>query len=267
MKSNNLLKRYQNVSAMKSIQGNQLLNVSNRKVQQSQQRCDPLRIREAILDQRKPDTKIDKTKFERIVNNLSNSIAPERARLWASRTNQPYKNIMPAKDIKKVYENKEELVVYRVRKEDKDEKEFKENVKKMKAAVIQHNNELKDTYAVSKKDDYKREFEYNNIEKYNVKYDPAEFKDMKENIVEYYKKEQLEAEKDKKCVDEIMMGMESMGLTDEIQTNATNDDKPEQKSEKESDPEPEIQKESPNEEKCEVGKSKMDKYKQRQKKV
>jgi hypothetical protein len=217
-RNNNLMSRYREVSSMRGIQNNQLLNNVNRTVQQPRQIRDPSKIREVILDQRKIDSKIDISKFNRIVNNMDKTQLSERERMWATRTNQPYKNILPIKDIKKEYASQDELVVYRVKKEDKDGVVFEENARNMKQAIAKHNKELTDTYSAIKKEGYAKEFEYNHIAKYNVKYDPTDYKDMKDNIVEYYKKEQQESEKDKKCVDDIIENMMMNGINDDGQT-------------------------------------------------
>ena len=204
---NNLLKRYGEISAMRGIRDNRLLNNIEKRTQQPQKINDPSKIREIILDQRKTDTKLDSAKFERIARNLDNAVNTDREKLWASRTNQPYKTIISPKDIKKEYKNKEDLIVYRVNSSDKDEKIFEANTKHFRQEVAQHNKELNDKFSVVHKDQYAKEFEYNHIEKYSVKYDPTEFSDQKETIVDYYKQEQLKQEKDKKCVDDIIETM------------------------------------------------------------
>lgn len=209
------MRRYGEVSSMRGIQNNQLLNSAGRKIQQPQQIKDASRIREVILDQRRVDPKMDITKFNRVVNSIEQTQSSEREKLWLARTNQPYKNILPASEIKKEYKSSDELVVYRVKPEDKNKAIFQENANHMTQEISQHNKELADTYSVVRRSECEKEFEYNRVEKYNVKYDPTEFKDMKENIVDYYKKEQMEQEKDKKCVDDIIEKMISSGITDE----------------------------------------------------
>lgn len=224
---NNLLKRYGEINAMRGIQVNPLLSNSSKVIQQPKQINDPRKIREVILDQRKVDSKIDVSKFNRIVANLDRTSNVDREKLWATRTNQPYKNILPVSEIKKEYKTKEELVVYRVKQEDKNEKKFAENAENMKKSIEQHNKELADKYASVKMGEHKKEFEYNHIEKYTVKYNPNDYNDMKNNLVDYYKKEQYEQEKDKKCVDDIIEGMMTSGINDDIEPRIEN--KPDEK--------------------------------------
>jgi hypothetical protein len=229
---NNLQKKFQELTAMRGIQNNNMINLSNRRVPQPQQN-NPANIRAVILDQRKPDAKIDKMRFDRIINNMKKTIEPEREKYWSTRTNQPYKNILPVEEFKKEYKSQEELTIYKVQREDKDERKFKENADKLKKSVATHDKELKDKFAFNKKDEYKKEFEYVNCEKYkNVKYDPTDFKEMKEDIVEFYKKAQFEEEKNKKNIDNILenilgddSGLDKNNTTssDEIKSTTNND--------------------------------------------
>lgn len=201
---NALQQRYAQVSNMRGIQSNQLLNNSG-KIQIKSN--DPSGLRSVILDQRRPDPKMDMSRFNKIASTLDGTHMTEREKLWASRTNQPYKNILPVSDFKKEYKTKEELVVYKVEPKDKDEKLFETKVMTMRQAVAKHDKELKDTFSLCRKGDFEKTFEYNHIEKYNVKYNPTDFNGMKDNIVDYYKKEQLEQEKERKCIDDVIENM------------------------------------------------------------
>lgn len=217
--NNTLLNRFNQVNSMRSIQNNPLLSQVNRRAPQSQKVNDPTRIREAILDQHKIDPKIDVSKFNRIVDNLGSVRGPERDKLWASRTNQPYKTIMPPESIKKEYKSADELVVYKVNSNDKDTCKFNENASKLQNAIKIHNKELSDKFSILKKKNYEDEFEYNTVLKYKIKYDPANFEDMKGDITEFYKKEQQEIEQNKKHVDEIIEGMLDVGDNGNMNNN------------------------------------------------
>jgi hypothetical protein len=180
--------------------------------QQQQPINDPKRIKEAILDQRPKDKSIDPAKLKLMFDNVQRTLPEERNKLWATRTNQPYKTIMSAQEIKKEYKSKEELIVYKVNKADKSEEVFKENVAVMKCAIEKHDRELKDVYSPLKESQYKQEFDYNHKEKYKGKYNPADFADMKEDVTNYYKQEQLEAEKGHKCIDDLIEAEVSSGF-------------------------------------------------------
>lgn len=214
-RNNALLQRAGQVNTMKSIQNNPLLNQFNRG-NVSNKVVIPNGINGVILNQKKVDAKLDLNNFNHLFSSLEKNTLQGKDKLWEGRTNQPYKNIMPPEMFKKNYKSKEELVVYQVKKEDKDEKAFKEKTQQMKQAIEQHNVELKNTFSSVKQKDYANEFEYNNILKYKVKYDPEKHEEMKEDVIEYYKKEQQELEKDKQHVDEIIEGMITNGLTESI---------------------------------------------------
>ena len=207
---------------MRSIQNNPLLSQVNRRPQIQTKINDPTRIREAILDQKKPDQKMDINRFNKIYTTLDCARVNEKEKLWSGRTNQPYKNIFPPEMIKKEYKTEKELIVYTVKQEDKNEKIFSENVDKLKDQIGKHNHELKNTFDQTKKKDYETEFEYNNVLKYKVKYDPTQFEDMKNDITEYYKKEQENQEKEKNKTDNIIESMVGLNLNecdDNIKSN------------------------------------------------
>lgn len=214
VQNNLLVQQYNRINSMNSIQNNPILAQVNRKNQQPQKINDPTRIREAILDQRKPDQKMDVNKFNRVYSILDGVRSNEKEKLWAGRTNQPYKNIFPSESIKKEYRTKEELVMYTVKKEDKDEKKFKENVDKLKSKITEHDRELKNVFDPVRKKNYEEQFEYNNRLKYKIKYDPANFDEMKSDITEYYKKEQEEEEKNKKRADDIIESIVGLNFAD-----------------------------------------------------
>lgn len=207
---NNILRQnYNNVNSMRSIQNNQLLrNISS--VPQLQKR-NPNDIREAILDQRKTDEKINVQKFNKIVSNMGKIYTDdERKKLWAQRTNQPYKNILPASEIKKEYKTSEELVVYHVKPEDKNIDVFNKSVVNINTIIADQNKGIQDRFSPNKLNENKQSFEYNHIGKFHVRYDPSNFNELKDDIVSFYKKEQHDMERDKKSVDDIIEGLITM---------------------------------------------------------
>lgn len=201
-RKNQLLHRYAVVSSMKGIQNNNLLSARK---QTTQARGNS--IEAVILDQRKVDSKMDRVLFDKLGRELESKISEERDNLWKGRTNQPYKNIMPLSEFKKEFKKKDDLIVYKVNQCDKDKQALENKSKIFRQEIDKHNKELKEIYNDSKINEHKEEFEYNHIKKYNVKYDPTEFNDMKESAIDYYKKEQQKEEQDKKCIDDIIETM------------------------------------------------------------
>ena len=205
--NNNLIRRYKDVSSQNNL-------LSNRKDQQPAKINDPTKIREAILEQRKIDNKMDINQFNKMVNVISTTKTQELDKLWAGRTNQPYKNITPAECIKPKYASADELVIYKVKPEDKSSKLFEEHANQIKQSINEHNKELKDTFSVIKEAEHKKQFEYNHKEKYNVKYDPAKYEEMKADVIDFYKQEQMEEERNKKDVDDLIEKMITTGIMD-----------------------------------------------------
>lgn len=134
--------------------------------------------------------------------------------LWAKRTNQGYKHIIrDEKYQKKDYKKKEDLIVHKVTDLDKlgVDEEFDEYEKKIET----QNGELKVQYSQSKELEHKKKFEYNNKYKYSAKFDPKAHEDLKDENIEYFKKEQEKIEKDKKKIDDIISGLLSSNILTE----------------------------------------------------
>lgn len=205
VRKNQLLQRYNVVSSMRGIQNNNLL-ASNKKIVQTPSKKSNT-IESVILDQKKIDPKIDVNLYDKLDRNIQKRVTDERNKYWNGRTNQPYKNIMPLTEFQKEFKKEEDLIVYRVKKIDKDKKILEEKTQIHQQEIAKHNKELKETYADNKKESHREEFEYNHIKKYNVKYDPTEFSEMKDDAINYYKKEQMREEGNKKCIDDIIESM------------------------------------------------------------
>lgn len=218
MKSNKLLQMYQMNKSMKSLQDNQILNGTGNR-QQPQQKIDPSKIKERILDQRHTDPKMAPNVMTKMYDMMKQKLPEERKKLWETRTDQPYKNILPPSEVKKKYEKAEDLIVYRVSPSDRNKEELSKKCDELKDKIYGQNEELKKIYSNEKKEEHTKEFEYNHITKYGVKYDPSEFNEMKDDVINYYKKEQQESEKEKKCVHDIY---DEMG--DEFVDGKTRDD-------------------------------------------
>ncbi len=133
---------------------------------------------------------------------VSNKLESELKEHWSKRTNQPYKNILKNEDYSKNFKKKEDLIVHKVTNLDK--LGLEEDYNKYNKNIEKHNNELKIVYSQNEQINHKKKFEYNNKYKYRVKYDPKDGKELKEDNIEYYKKEQQKLEKDKKKVDDII---------------------------------------------------------------
>ena len=143
-------------------------------------------------------------KYRDLQSNISSK--KELEDLWKKRTNQTYKNIIKdEKYQKKDYKKKEDLIIHKVTNADKFGVDTE--LKDFQGKIETQNGELKIQYSSSKEVEHKKKFEYNNKYKYTVKYDPKAHEELKDNNVEYFKKEQEKNEKDKKKVDDIIQNL------------------------------------------------------------
>lgn len=136
---------------------------------------------------------------------------------WDKRTNTPYKNILVKEDYTKNFKDKKDLIVYKVTDEDKDEEKLEFEYKDLEKNVENHDNELKIIYSTSKEAQYKKKFEYNNVYKFRIKYDPKDHQEKKQDKIEYYKKEQKRLEKGNKKFNDIVESMVTNDLFDKNQ--------------------------------------------------
>ena len=181
---------------------------------------DDSKIREYVIrpEQVTKNTE-DKEKINANYNLLKNMYDSKESfdigakKFWTERTNEPYKNIIKdaehykqflTEQKRKKLDNKDELIVHKVTKADRDEDILKEEWYEKEKGKKIHDDELKMTYSTSKQAEHKKKFEYNHIYKYRIKYDPSDHSKMKKNKIDCYKKEQEIREKDNKKVENII---------------------------------------------------------------
>jgi hypothetical protein len=138
------------------------------------------------------------------------------------RTNLPYKGIIKNFDFNKIRANhKEDLIVHKVTEADK--KTFNEDISKYSNTITKQQKELSEIYAENKKNEHKKNFEYQHKYKYRTKLDVGDGGgsggsggggggdggdgDVRIDRIEYYKKEQLKVEESKKKMDDILMNL------------------------------------------------------------
>lgn len=163
----------------------------------------------------KKDKSSDQQKFQK-----GSDVTQNLKELWKHRTNQPYKSVLAhvidPKDPKvynRAFKKKEDLLIHRTVTADKIG--INEDLNKFKDQIENQNQELQVVYSTSKEAEHKKQFAYNHIHKFRLKYKPSDFNDMKKDKVdeiEEYKKKQLELEKDKKKADDMIESMLTSGL-------------------------------------------------------
>ena len=107
----------------------------------------------------------------------------------------------------------EELIVHKVTDADKLEERLLKEFVELSETIEKHDHELKAVYSLSEKMNHKKKFYYVHVNKYEkIKYDPADFNDMKNDKIEIYKKEQEKIDKGKKKIDDIIEDLVYKGM-------------------------------------------------------
>ena len=163
--------------------------------------------------------KIDKPNIniESLINSKKNTNNIELLESLKKRVNEPYKGIIKDFDYSKIREKHEEdLIVHKVSEIDKDKEIFDSKMGVFRNKIEQQNKDIKDTYSVDKKIEYKKEFDYKNKYKYRVKIDSNnDDDDLRIDRIEFYKKEQNKIEENKKKIDDILLNLIDSGILSE----------------------------------------------------
>lgn len=201
------------------------------------------KIRESVIKPLK-EPKIAAKEMDTLWIAKQNNLVPEKQEYWRARTNQPYKNILKNIDysklrltddeIKELQKNSdytkfyqrlgingkdlldEDLVIHKTTDVDRLEERLMAEFKELSEMIEMHNDELKIIYSLSEKSAHKKKFEYVHVNKYEkIKYDPADFSDMKKDKIEIFKREQEKIEKDKKKMEDILENLVNKGVISE----------------------------------------------------
>lgn len=141
-----------------------------------------------------------------VIDKLGKNTSKLLADWWNSRTNMPYKNILKNvkilddNDYKKKINKIDDLIVKRLIDISHDGILLQSQYSERSELLEAHNNELKMIYSLSKKLQYKEEFEYVQKYKYRLKHDPKSYDELKK----YYKQEQHKIIKETKRIDDMI---------------------------------------------------------------
>ena len=116
--------------------------------------------------------KIDKVNIDlnKLVQDRKQHNQAELDESIKKRTNLPYKGIIKNFDFNKIRAtHKEDLVVHKVT--DADKKTFNEDISKYSNTITKQQKELSEIYAENKKNEHKKNFEYQHKYKYRTKLD------------------------------------------------------------------------------------------------
>jgi hypothetical protein len=149
------------------------------------------------------DEKINKTECE-----LADSIQ--------KRTNKTYKGIIKDKDFdfNKDIKQSEDLLIYKVNINDKNQKVFDEKMNVFKNKIDDQNVHNNNVYSLDNKNTHKKEFEYQHRYKYRSKISTDD-SDLRIDRIEYYKNEQNKIDNSKKKIDNILLNLIDSGILSE----------------------------------------------------
>ena len=231
-----MMNMYQTMNNLKKMQESKILSKIN-ELEKNRDRLNLSKdeLRNAII---KP-IKIEKSDKQEIVIKYKdlekNFTKKELEEMWSKRTNMGYKNIIKDDVIqnllnsnrltdeekkelyekyhKREYKSKKDLIVHKVT--DLDKIGVDKELCDFESKIETQNGELKIQYSQSHELEHKKKFEYNNKYKYAAKYNPKAHEDLKDDNVEYFKKEQEKIEKDKKKVDDVIQSLLSSNILSE----------------------------------------------------
>ena len=161
--------------------------------------------------------KTKKAELDEALNEITNNYDVKNNKVlqewWNTRTNQPYKNIIKKdlfnKDFKKYYKedifntnvkDKKELLIHKITDADSDSLLLEAEFELLSNIIEKHDDELKVIYSASKKNKYKKEFEYVQNYRYRLEYNPKNSEELKD----FYKKEQKKINKEKQLIDDVI---------------------------------------------------------------
>lgn len=119
-------------------------------------------------------------------------------------TNQPYKNIIKNADYTKKINDAKDLIIYIMNSKDKNKDELEREFKKLEKLIDDMDVEIKLEYAPSRKPEHKKKFDYRHNYVTRLVHEEKQHGDIKEDMIDFYKKKQEEAEKNKEKCDEIL---------------------------------------------------------------
>lgn len=161
----------------------------------------------AMIGQRQNDTKIGKDQLNALTKRLEASRPIEAQKAYATRDNAPYKNITPVEYFKKKIEKPEDLIIHKATPDDKNVIALKKNMTAITNSRVIEDQQLKQTYNPSNYEQNQKKFLYNNTIRYNVDYNQPGYINMKKDDINYYKQQQIEMDKDRQSVDNIIEDM------------------------------------------------------------
>jgi len=110
--------------------------------------------------------KSNREEINKLTNDEKNTLSKKyiEEQLWKNRTNAPYKIILKNEDWKKQFNKQDDLIVYKITNDDKNNKYLESEYNKLQNMLNDHNGELKVLYSVSNESEHKKKFKF--VKKY-----------------------------------------------------------------------------------------------------
>lgn len=144
--------------------------------------------------------KSDRNEISRMISDEEEHMTDEyiKQNWWVQRTNAPYKNILKDQDWQKPFKTESDLIVHKYT--DLDKIGLMKEYDILNHMIEKHNGDLKVVFSASKESEHKKAFKF--VQKYRkrMKYDPKDYREMKN----YYHQEQKKFDREHKRLDNII---------------------------------------------------------------
>ena len=171
-------------------------------------------IHEAIIN----PIKIQKTNNSQLLEKqyleAIEKIPKENEYFWAHRTNKPYKNILYNEDYTKEFKTKEDLIIHKTTKQDKDKNGVEKKYTDLLNIIKKENTELQKIYSKENEAENYKKFTYENRDKFKIKYNPKEFDDLKTDNKNFYDKQNEKINQNKTKIQNAIQDLVNSGLLD-----------------------------------------------------
>lgn len=206
-----------NINMQNNIKNNQNNNMQNQNIDRLKQFMESVKKTNKsgnIIQELLKPQEIDKKNNKEVERN-EEILEKMRKDIKYTITNQPYKNIIKDADYNKKIQDAKDLIIYIMKIEDKSPELLDREFKKLEKMFEDMDVEIKLDYAPDKKMEHKKKFDYRHNYVTRLVHEAKQHGDIKEDMIDFYKNKQIEAEKDKEKCDEILRKLNELGETND----------------------------------------------------
>jgi hypothetical protein len=219
---NNLLQNNNTASSIHAQQMQQMYHIKQQN--QNQGTLDKDKLKEILIKPIKLE-KANTAMIDKVLKDEEDKRKPKLEDYWKNRTNISYKGILKNENPNLKITTKDDLIVHRVTKEDKNAKEIENKYQDINEKIQTHNGELKVIYATSKEREHKKKFEYTHIYQYrktdlnNNDDEQQDHDKLRQERFNFYKEQQKKQEKNKNKLDSILDKLVNDGIFSQDELN------------------------------------------------